>query len=355
VGRTFVKFDWWLIISGLILSGLGLLIIRSVAPEQFVFQLVFVVVSFATLILFSLVDYRILLLFHLPIYVVSVVSLFLPFVFGLASRGAHRWLQFGQISVQPSELIKPFLLLTFAQIAVSDTRHKFWWLFTAYIFPAAIIFMQPDLGTVLVITVGWLAMVAYIVPKKWVIMASLALFLFSPVAWFLLRHYQKDRLLTFINPYADPLGRGYHVIQSVIAVGSGGTFGRGLGHGTQSGLRFLPEHYTDFIFASLSEELGFLGGLTVIILFAIMLNRIQKLAVGETELVIKLYSLGILAQLTFQIFVNMGMNMGLAPVTGITLPFLSYGGSSLLSLGVSLGIVNSMAMRYNSKLYEGYS
>jgi len=164
-----------------------------------------------------------------------------------------------------------------------------------------------------------------------------------PLGQLALRPYQRDRLLTFINPTRDPLGRGYHVIQSLIAVGSGQIFGRGLGHGTQSQLKFLPEYHTDFVFASLTEELGFVGGILVIILFLFLLRRIYSISQTAPSVSASLFCLSSLAMLAFQIFINIGMNMGLAPVTGITLPFLSYGGSSLLSLGVLLGLLNSIS------------
>jgi len=159
---------------------------------------------------------------------------------------------------------------------------------------------------------------------------------------FIIKPYQRDRILTFVNPYSDPLDRGYQVIQSVITVGSGQFWGRGLGQGTQSQLRFLPERHTDFIFASLSEELGFVGAAFTLILFLIIMWRIYLLSQYATNPVVTLYALGTLTMLSFQIWVNIGMNLGLAPITGITLPFVSYGGSSLVSLGLTLGILTSM-------------
>ena len=154
---------------------------------------------------------------------------------------------------------------------------------------------------------------------------------------------QKDRLTTFINPYNDPLGRGYQVIQSVITVGSGQFLGRGLGHGTQSQLRFLPERHTDFIFASLSEELGFVGAATVLTLLTIFLWRVYDHSQASSHPIGTLFCLASLNMLAFQIFVNIGMNMGIAPITGITLPFVSYGGSSLLSQCIILGIISSLS------------
>jgi rod shape determining protein RodA len=168
--------------------------------------------------------------------------------------------------------------------------------------------------------------------------------LLLPLSWFVLQPYQRQRLLTFVNPYRDPLGSGYHVIQSTTAVGSGQLFGRGLGHGTQSQLRFLPEHSTDFVFASLTEELGFTGGILVLLLYFLLLKHIYKISQTTPFAAASNYCLAVLSTLTFQVFVNIGMNMGIAPVTGITLPFVSYGGSSLISLSLILGLVSSISV-----------
>ena len=173
------------------------------------------------------------------------------------------------------------------------------------------------------------------------------LILIMPVYGFILRDYQRQRLITYVNPYSDPLGNGYHIIQSLIAVGSGGLFGRGLGRGTQSQLRFLPEHHTDFIFASVAEELGFAGSVVIISLFLALLWRIYRISQTTVDNIATVFCLSIASMLTFQIFINIGMNIGLVPVTGITLPFVSSGGSSLISLAIMMGMVNSVSNRYN--------
>jgi len=333
-------FDLYLLIPAVILSILSLVILRSIAPGQFLLQAIFLGVSVIAYIFVSLTDYKIFFALYLPIYIISIIFLLTPFVFGIHSRGALRWLQFGIVSIQPSELIKPFLLIAFT---VAATRLKLPYLLGLFILPALIIFFQPDLGTSLVIFVGWLTIFLTKLSRRWITTVVLLSLLLMPSGWFLLKDYQKDRILSFVSPYSDPLGKGYHVIQSTIAVGSGQFFGRGLGHGTQSQLKFLPEHYTDFIFASLTEELGFVGGFSVIILYAIILVRIYQLSRNTPDPAAALFCLSNLALLTFQIFINMGMNMGLTPITGITLPFLSYGGSSLLSLAINFGILTSIS------------
>ncbi|MDO8488299.1 MAG: FtsW/RodA/SpoVE family cell cycle protein [bacterium] len=348
--RANVSFDWWLITPVVLLVCLGLFMLRSVAPQQLVSQTIFVAISVAVFLVFSLTDYRWFFSLHLPAYALSLLAMILPFLFGISSRGAHRWLIFGDVFFQPSEVAKPFLLITFAMLAAGLSQYKQAKLAVAFLIPALIIFFQPDLGTMLVLTVGWLTVFVPQLPRKAVLVGALVLIILSPLTWFLLRDYQRDRLLTFINPHSDPLGKGYQVIQSTIAVGSGQWWGKGLGQGTQSQLQFLPEQHTDFMFATLAEELGFVGAGAVIILFGLVFNRIYALAFQAPDLAANFFCLGVLASLGFQVFINIGMNMGLAPVTGITLPFVSYGGSSLLSLAITFGILAAISRQGAGKI-----
>jgi rod shape determining protein RodA len=338
-------FDWEIILPVFLLIVLGLVIMRGLAPQLLIYQLVFSAIAAVAFIFFSNTDYKIFESLHIPIFIGSLIFLTLPFLLGVSSRGAHRWIQLGGANIQPSEIIKPFILTTFAVIATTAMRpyKKLMLLGISFLLPVGIIFIQPDLGTSLVIGIGWMIILATQVPGKWLISGLLIVLLLSPIGWMLLRGYQKDRIATFINPYNDPLGKGYHVIQSVIAVGSGGFLGRGLGQGTQSQLRFLPENHTDFVFAAMSEDLGFVGGGLVIILISILLHRLYKLHLFITDPVASLFCLAVMGMLAFQTYVNIGMNIGIVPVTGITLPFLSYGGSSLVSLGITLGITHSIS------------
>ena len=339
-----MKIDWWLVVPTLLLLFIGLVVLRSVAPSLVLYQGLFLIIAVIVFLIFSATDFQIPFTLFLPSYLFSIIFLILPSLFGLYTRGTLRWIQIGQFSLQPSEIIKPFLLITFSVLAASEFRHKSLLLFASFIVPVLIIFLQPDLGTALIISVGWITVLFSRLRLKHIFIGLLALGIFVyPATHFFLKSYQKDRLLTYVDPYRDPLGQGYHVIQSLIAVGSGQFFGRGLGHGTQSQLRFLPEHHTDFIFASLSEELGFVGSTIVITLFAVLLWRIYRISHQTTHPAGSLFCLSVLAMLAFQIFVNIGMNMGIAPITGITLPFLSYGGSSLLSLSITLGLINSIS------------
>jgi rod shape determining protein RodA len=338
--------DWLLILPVIFLILISLTILSSVAPQLLVTQVFFLITATVLFLFFSQLDYEVIFSLHFVIYIISLVFALLPVFFGIFSRGAQRWLQIGQFTLQPSELIKPFLLVTFASIAVSNLSYKKAWLLAVGMLPMLIIYFQPDLGTTLVIFVGWTSvLLSRFSAKTAVALISAIALIALPVYKFGLHDYQRQRLITFVNPYQDPLGTGYHVIQSTIAIGSGQLIGRGLGQGTQTQLKFLPEHHTDFIFASISEELGFIGGLMVIVLYGYLYWRIYKISQNTTDPKASLFCLSAVALLSFQTFINIGMNLGLTPITGITLPFLSYGGSSLWSLAITLGLVNSIAAR----------
>lgn len=338
-----LKLDFWIIVPIIFLSVLSLIILGSTTPDQAKSQLIALIIS--SIAFYYVARSNIDTFFSLQqlLYIGSIVFLILPFMVGLVSRGATRWIQIGSSSIQPSEIIKPFLLLTFVSIANSNSKYRNLLLIASFALPAALIFAQPDLGTALVIGVGWLTIfISRMRIRTLVICGLMLLVALLPIYRFVLHEYQRDRIVTFIDPYKDPLGKGYHVIQSIIAVGSGQLSGRGLGHGSQSDLRFLPESHTDFIFANLSESFGFVGAITVLGLYVILLTRIYRLSQSTNSRRCSQWLLSVMAMLAFQIWVNIGMNIGLAPVTGITLPFLSYGGSSLLSLAIIFALVNSI-------------
>jgi len=337
-------FDWLIVLPSLLLLIISLTIIRSVSPQLFSIQLSFIIISIIIFFIISSLDYQIIYSFHLPAYLILlIITLSLPFM-GILSRGATRWIQIGNFTLQPSEILKPFLLLTLSYFSTHLSSLRGLWLFIFGLIPILIVFFQPDLGTSIVLFIGWASLVLSQVNLKSLIIFVLTAILFSvPFYQFALKDYQRQRLITFVNPYSDPLGQGYHVIQSVIAVGSGGIIGRGLGHGTQTQLRFLPEHHTDFIFSSISEELGFIGSLITILLYSILLFRIFRISQDSLDPKTAQFSIACLAMLSFQILINISMNLGLAPVTGITLPLMSYGGSSLLSTAILLGIISSIS------------
>jgi rod shape determining protein RodA len=290
-------------------------------------------------------DYHYLRQFIKPGYITILGLLIITLLLGFESRGSVRWIPLGIFNFQPSEFAKPILILTLADFWAS---HKSSWrniaLSVLLLSPLALlIFRQPDLGTTLTVVFIWLSMLlaSNISIIKLVIMGFLGAIIL-PLGWFFLQDYQKNRLLSFLSPMSDPEGRGFHAIQSMIAVGSGELWGRGLGRGTQSRLQFLPEFRTDFIFAFISEELGFVGCLILLGLYASLFFVGFKLLEDIHDRFGELIIVGVLSMLFFQITINVGMNIGLLPITGITLPLLSYGGSSVLTTMISLGLVSSV-------------
>jgi len=255
----------------------------------------------------------------------------------------------GNTQIQPSELVKPFLLLAFSSFLMRFPPRNLKNILiqtVLFLIPFALVFRQPDLGSSIVYFCMWISMLfAYGMPFWILIIGAVLTAISSPLMWMFLAPYQKMRILTFLDPMHDPGGVGYNAMQSMIAVGSGSFFGRGLGLGTQSHLSFLPEFHTDFIFATLIEELGFLGGVLLLGLYALLLWRlIQPFFKSRIDdHFAYIYSIGLLSMLLSQIAINSGMNMGIIPITGITLPLISYGGSSLLSIMTSFGLL--MALR----------
>lgn len=341
----FFHFDWWLFFVILALSGLGMLVQLSVAPDLFLTQLSFMLFGLFLFILFSSLPAAIIFSFKNLFYPAMLIALLITFIVGIEVRGSTRWLNLAGVNLQPSELIKPFYVI-FLALLFSEEGERRKKLLKAFLLTLPIlllIFKQPDLGNTLVYAFIFLAILLAEKYYKIILAGTLITALLLPFFWNLLHGYQKNRILTFINPDLDPQGTGYNALQSTIAVGSGGFFGKGIGKGTQSHLQFLPEHHTDFIFASFAEEFGFIGAFTLILLYGILLSRLLAICqqAGSKEEILTI--IGIFSFFTVQIFVNIGMNIGAVPITGITLPFLSYGGSSLLAAFISLGIAESIA------------
>lgn len=340
----FRRFDWWIFFSALALSGLGLLIQLSVAPKLVNSQLLYIILGLVLFFLFSQIDLSIYYSFKIWLYIFSFLGLLFTLIIGLEIRGSTRWLNIGTYGIQPSELFKP-LMIIFLSLHFSSSGNKNKKLFSAFLLlvPMLIlIFKQPDLGNTIVYFFIFLSLVFSLRYYR-VILGSLVLSLImTPLFWRLLHDYQRKRIFTFLNPGLDPRGTGYNALQATIAVGSGGLLGKGIGGGTQSHLQFLPEHHTDFIFASFAEEFGFIGALILLSLYAFLLLRIIYLARKSRSRESSLICIGIFAMLFCQIFINIGMNVGIVPITGITLPLISYGGSSIFSTMISLGVVESL-------------
>ncbi len=353
MGRHAYHFDWITAVILFCIGSLGLFILLSISPSLFISQLLYLAVAFFLMIFLSRVDGEILWWFAPIGYVLANVFLLVSYL-GPSIRGATRWILLFGVQLQPSELVKPFLLLAFASFIAKYPPRRITnlpLLLGLFVVPFFLVFRQPDLGSSIVYAAFWLTMLLAGGLPVWLFAAVLGVAAASiPVVWSHLASYQKSRIATFVNPGIDPKGAGYNALQAMIAVGSGKLFGRGLGLGTQSHLRFLPEYHTDFIFATLVEELGFFGGLLLLGGYATLLLRIvwplTRGVVSDGR--VFTYSLGLVAMLLAQIFINAGMNMGLVPITGITLPFVSYGGSSILSTGISFGILWAIARRAQS-------
>jgi len=343
----FTGFDWLLFLPILGMAIFGLIVVGSVTPQLFSQQLAFLFFSFLAFFIFSLIDYRIWEKLAVLLFIFSLLFLISPLVFGKLTRGSFRWLQLGPLSLQPSEITKPFLILFWAAFLTAKEKIDFKRTVIATLLligPAFLVFLQPDLGSSLVIAFSWLGMIL-VSGVNWSIIlgGSLSFLLLMPLFWRFLKDYQRQRIFSFLKPLEDPLGTGYHLIQAQVAIGSGQFLGRGLGRGTQSQLHFLPERHTDFIFASLAEELGFLGAGFLILIFAFLLWRLLKISQQARDDFGGLICLGVFTLFLSQILINVGMNLGLLPVTGLTLPLVSYGGSSLLTSMICLGLTANVA------------
>ena len=340
-----LSIDIQLIISTSIILVLGSLIHFGLDFQQGVSHLVFIFVGLLASALALFVDYKIIPAFRWHGYVFILLMLILTLVTGVSTRGSTRWVDLGFLQFQPSELAKPVLILILARIVAYSnlsTWREMFRVLAVMLTPIILVFMQPDLGSAVVLAaIAGAIFLGSNVPVRFVLVLIATALILSPLGWFSLQSYQKNRVATFLNPTADPLGRGYNSIQSLIAVGSGQLTGKGLGHGTQSQLRFLPENQTDFIFASLAEELGFIGSLILILAYTWLIMRLFYLSKNASEVEDSLSLLGITAMFAIQTIINIGMNIGLLPVTGITLPLVSLGGTSMV---VSLATI-AMAMK----------
>lgn len=333
-------------ICSLLLLSVGILVIFSSSPDLAFQQGIFALIGIVTYFFVSRFDYRSIASMIIPLYIIIVILLLIVQILGVETRGVIRWIPLGIINIQPSELAKPILILVLAQFWSKHSANfinilkSFLWVMPV----SFLVFRQPDLGSALTLWAIWIGMlIASGVSLKKLTVLILVFLLIIPLGWLSLLDYQRQRILSFVAPQSDPLGRGYNLIQSTIAVGSGQLFGRGLGRGTQSRLQFLPEFRTDFIFASIAEELGFIGSMLILSLYLGLFIYCLKAAEKSTDLFGFLIIFGVVSMLIFQTFVNIGMNVGLVPITGITLPLVSYGGSSLVATLISLGWVASVA------------
>lgn len=319
----------------------------SFMSTRFIRQIISFIIAIAGYIALSLIPYHKIRRYAPVIYTLGLIGLFIASQIGRVIRGTTSRLEIIGAQFQPSEFMKVAIVIAlawlFSKWSINQTRTLF---LSAAIVGAAtiLIILEPDFGMAALVLGTWLGLIIYL-GLSWRVIGLIGvagvISFFGAWQW-LFADYQKARILTFLDPTSDPLGAGYNVMQSIVAIGSGGLIGRGLGHGPQSQLQFLPEQHTDFIFASLGEELGFAGLCLLVALYVVMLWRVQNIAKATEDPFGRYLAAGTFLVLLFGFFVSAGMNMGLLPVTGIPLPLVSYGGSNLLSTMLLLGIVQSV-------------
>jgi len=356
--NNFLKMDWLVIVVIILLLGIGLTALYSVSfasggfnPNNFYKQIIAIGVGFGLMLFFSFYDYRALNSYSTKLYLILLIFLIGVIFLGMNIRGTRGWLNLGEFNFQPVEIAKLVMIIFLASFLSKKKSHlsEVVRIVTSAILvfiPVFFVLRQPDFGSAAIIVGIWISILLVSgIDKKNIAVFFLIgiLALFS--SWFFLKDYQKDRLKNVVNPYSDPRGSGYNVIQSMVAVGSGGVFGKGLGHGSQSQLNFLPEKHTDFIFAVIAEELGFAGAVFVFALFVVLFYRIKETARLARDNFGYLLAVGIMAMFFLQILVNVGMNIGLSPIAGVPLPFLSYGGSSIVIVLASIGLIQSVYIR----------
>ena len=363
--RLIINFDWATLLTALFISVIGVVnIYSSTYPHSgagtplYLKQAYWLTLGLGAILLILALDYRTLVRYSYLFYLITLLLLILVMAVGRSSSGSQRWLQVGFISFQPSELSKIALILAMTRFFTDRELPRGYGLrdlaapFLMVALPALLIFKQPDLGTVVLLLTIFTSILVFVRVRfrTWAILGT-GVATAIPLAWHFLKDYQKNRLLTFINPDLDPLKTGYHIAQSKIAVGSGTLSGKGFLKGTQSQLRFLPEQHTDFIFTVIGEEGGFVASALTVALFAGLLLRGYLTAARAGDDLSRLVAAGIVGMWSFHVIVNIGMTLGVMPVAGVPLPFVSYGGSSLLLNLVALGLLLSIGMRRHKLVF----
>jgi len=346
------KFDWILITTPILLVGFGLVSIYNISSTYFLKQIIFLGIGIILMLVLSFFDWR---MFHqnpyfiLVLYFICILFLVGLFFFVPEIRGVKSWYKIGSVSFDPiglTTIVLTILLAKFFSMRhVEMYRLSHIFLSGIYILPPAIlIFFQPDLGSVLILIALWLGvLIVSGIKLNHFLILVLCGFLILALSWsFLLRDYQKERIKSFLRPQVETLGINWSQTQSKIAIGSGGIFGQGLGQGSQTQYGFLSEPHTDFIFAVIAEEFGLMGVSVLIFLFIILIWRIMEIAISAKSNFPRLFASGIAIILFSQIFIHIGMNLGILPVIGISLPFVSYGGSNLIAIFIGLGVLQSI-------------
>ena len=357
--RLLIHFDWTLLGITLLIASIGILNLYSatsgwemLGAPLYLKQVFWFLIGLALMVTLAFIEYRFYSDFAYIIYAIGLILLLAVLGFGVTTSGAQRWIKLGTFSFQPSEFFKISFILALAKFFQHPPRREGYAL-KNLLFPLALLFLptiliikQPDHGTAIVLFLVFFSILLFI-KVRWSSLLTLVLTGASvlPIIWSLLKEYQKGRIITFFNPELDPLGTGYHLIQSRIALGSGGILGKGFMKGTQSKLGFLPEQQTDFIFSALGEEWGLIGALIVVGLYLTLILWGLRIAVESKDRFGAILAFGVVAMLFWHIVVNIGMVLGMMPVVGIPLPILSYGGSFLVSTLIGIGLLLNVSMR----------
>jgi len=350
------NIDWGLLSTTLALIAVGLLCLYSAVrlTEVSIFfkQLLWISAAFVVMIVAFLVDYRAHMRLAWPMYVLMVLGVAAVLFVGREISGARRWISLGFVSIQPSEFAKIIIIIWMAywsekKIQIESYGMKDLILPAIFILlPVGLILLEPDLGTAGIVAMIAVIMLLLLGVRRSTVISLGALFLSAlPFAWLTLKDYQRNRILTFLDPSRDPLGTGYHATQSKIAVGSGGLWGKGYLQGTQTQLSFLPEHHTDFIFSVVAEEWGFAGTAILILLYIILVTKIIQVGYRAKDRFGSMICFGIAGYFTLHIFINISMTLGIFPVVGVPLPFISYGGSFMFMNLLCIGLVLNVAWR----------
>lgn len=353
VPRQFLALPWSALLLVLAIGGFGLVVLYSAAggsltPWALGQGMRFTMFLGLALVL-SRVPEQMWQAIAFPVYAVLILALIGVEAIGGISGGSQRWLDLGVIRLQPSELMKPAIVLAVARFygmlpaGQLRTMNAIWPAAVLIGVPAALVMLQPDLGTALMITFGGLTVTFLAgLPLRLYVGAGLTAAAAMPIAFSMMHEYQRNRVLIFLNPESDPLGKGYHISQSKIAIGSGGLFGKGFLQGTQSRLDYLPERHTDFVFATMAEEWGLAGGLFLIFAFFLLIRWGMQVAHRARTKFARLTAAGLATTIFFYVAINLMMVMGLAPVVGIPLPLVSYGGSAVMTVMICIGILMSI-------------
>jgi len=359
----FYNFDWVIMAAILLLVTFGLVEIYSVALGResldllnFHKQIVFVILGFVLLIAFSFIDYYFLKSVSRYLFFFGVILLVSVLIFGETIRGTKGWFNLAGFSLQPVEFIKIILILFlanyFSGLATKVKTTKNFFISAGYMLVfVGLVLMQPDFGSALILSAIWiiLIMAADFNLKYFLAIGLVGVILFTSAWFFFFKDYQKERVMTFVSPTANSLESGYNISQAIIAIGSGGITGKGVGFGSQSQLKFLPEAQNDFIFAVISEELGFLGVALVLSFYFILFFRCFRILKKINNDFGIYFLIGASGLIFIQMFINIGMNLGIMPVVGLPLPFISYGGSSLLSLMIIVGIMQNIIIKSKTR------